>query len=444
MATYFTDFSEYSTGVHPPDWTERMSTADVAWTVESDAGATGGQVLRATPDAPDDQRFLSWDDAEDGGHDDVEIVTKLRITSGGIAYGVGVRANNDIDVYNVVIDEAADEIRTNKLVNTTFTNLATTAETLVAGDWWWVRLRLNGTTVRARFWKDGNPEPGTWDVDTTDSSISAAGWVGLWIFNGGQTVDYDVIGVGTNGDVAPDSESSPPTKPTISVDGATVNESSVGIDKTGGDAASSIDHTDGHIDTSDGFTPDAGNLVASEISGDGALDVNDIWAPTGRTPGTIEFATIVDYSEADESDGGAAADDVKYRLAPSVDTSLVLSDHSTDPQHGVAWSVTDNTGSDPGGAYPRIVQHKLSTDPWSNATEEIVTAGTTSGEFLGYSPGDTVDVRSVTFHTDLFQATDPGDGRIRSLASNAPSGSHTTQSQSTALFHYYYSQMRVA
>ena len=38
-----------------------------------------------------------------------------------------------------------------------------------AGTSWWVRLRVQGTSVQARFWQDGTPEPATWRVAVSDS-----------------------------------------------------------------------------------------------------------------------------------------------------------------------------------------------------------------------------------------------------------------------------------
>ena len=38
-----------------------------------------------------------------------------------------------------------------------------------AGTRWWIRLRAEGTTVQARFWRDGTSEPTTWKASVTDS-----------------------------------------------------------------------------------------------------------------------------------------------------------------------------------------------------------------------------------------------------------------------------------
>jgi hypothetical protein len=45
MATYSTNFGNYTTGVKPSDWSARWVTTNVAWTVEEDAGAIGGKAL---------------------------------------------------------------------------------------------------------------------------------------------------------------------------------------------------------------------------------------------------------------------------------------------------------------------------------------------------------------------------------------------------------------
>jgi CSLREA domain-containing protein len=45
----------------------------------------------------------------------------------------------------------------------------TLAASGAAGSRWWIRLRASGTTIQARFWRDGTSEPSAWTVTTTDS-----------------------------------------------------------------------------------------------------------------------------------------------------------------------------------------------------------------------------------------------------------------------------------
>ena len=60
------------------------------------------------------------------------------------------------------------------------------SKTWATGVWYWVRFGVVGTTVRARVWDDGSPEPGTWDFTETNSGISSSG---AWGFSKGQGGD---------------------------------------------------------------------------------------------------------------------------------------------------------------------------------------------------------------------------------------------------------------
>jgi hypothetical protein len=58
------------------------------------------------------------------------------------------------------------------------------------------------TTIKARFWKDGDSEPGSWHIDCSDSDMTRAteGTVGIWAHNAGNGLSVDdllVQGTGT-------------------------------------------------------------------------------------------------------------------------------------------------------------------------------------------------------------------------------------------------------
>jgi hypothetical protein len=55
----------------------------------------------------------------------------------------------------------------------------TTDLTHAAGRRFRVRMQLAGITLRANAWQDGTAEPSGWQVETTDSAITAAGSVGM-------------------------------------------------------------------------------------------------------------------------------------------------------------------------------------------------------------------------------------------------------------------------
>jgi hypothetical protein len=69
--------------------------------------------------------------------------------------------------------------------------------------WYAIRFRINGSSLKARIWVAGDAEPGTWDIDSTDSTYSAAGWNGATIANFSTNAAWRKFGFGTGGDTAP-------------------------------------------------------------------------------------------------------------------------------------------------------------------------------------------------------------------------------------------------
>ena len=80
-----------------------------------------------------------------------------------------------------------------KRVSGTYTllqNFAVTANyfngaNLADGDYYWTLMEVSGTTISFKMWLVGMAEPSAWLQQYTDSSISAAGYCGLRIQNGG-------------------------------------------------------------------------------------------------------------------------------------------------------------------------------------------------------------------------------------------------------------------
>lgn len=77
------------------------------------------------------------------------------------------------------------------------------ASTIAEGVWHNLRLQLGPSgALKAKVWLDTEAEPGTWQLEVTDTSFTS-GWVGL---STGYQFSYreaDHFGVGTNGDSAP-------------------------------------------------------------------------------------------------------------------------------------------------------------------------------------------------------------------------------------------------
>jgi hypothetical protein len=63
-----------------------------------------------------------------------------------------------------------------------------------AGTSWWIRLDVQGTSIKAKFWQDGTSEPSSWTISTTDGYF-ASGGVSLAVYTGsGLTSPFPSIG----------------------------------------------------------------------------------------------------------------------------------------------------------------------------------------------------------------------------------------------------------
>ena len=67
---------------------------------------------------------------------------------------------------------------------------------------YWARFRVNGSTMQAKVWTDGQPEPTNWMLNATNTARPTGSYSGLHTYMTG-TVRYSFISFGTNGDTAP-------------------------------------------------------------------------------------------------------------------------------------------------------------------------------------------------------------------------------------------------
>lgn len=88
-----------------------------------------------------------------------------------------------------------------KLVSGGFTQIIYANVSDTINTFYWIRVSMTGSHLQARIWQDGTSEPGTWTLDTTDTTFSAAGRYGM-SFNtfaaGSDTVQFDHITVTDN------------------------------------------------------------------------------------------------------------------------------------------------------------------------------------------------------------------------------------------------------
>jgi hypothetical protein len=51
----------------------------------------------------------------------------------------------------------------------------TGVQSITAGQKQWIRLRVVGTSIQVKVWRDGTAEPAAWTASLTDTSVTAAG-----------------------------------------------------------------------------------------------------------------------------------------------------------------------------------------------------------------------------------------------------------------------------
>lgn len=218
MAQYFTDFSEYTTGSQPDDWSPFYA-SDGVWTVVEDATALGGKALRGEDQSTSGLRGLLWDDVNsDPARANVEAVIRYKLNSHDstalvflLVRGSGSWHTTDASYYAGA--QALNKRRIVKRVSGAPTTLEEVSYTLSTGVWAWMRVRVAGSSLTVKHWLDSESEPSAWTFESTQSELSDAGFVGIAIGAGISTpktiATFDVFGVGTGGDSAPTSALGP-------------------------------------------------------------------------------------------------------------------------------------------------------------------------------------------------------------------------------------------
>lgn len=166
------DFESYATGSLPAEWEAFLGSAPA--TVES---LGGSKVLQIAGSGGATARSVRWLDA--GQEADRDVAVKVRATtSAGTLLAVNARITGDTTYYWADIIDGTT-VRLGKTVASASTTLDDAAFTWSADTWYWIRLQVVGTAIRAKVWAASGSEPSTWTLEVTDSDITAAGYVGV-------------------------------------------------------------------------------------------------------------------------------------------------------------------------------------------------------------------------------------------------------------------------
>lgn len=301
MAQYFTDFSEYTTGAQPSDWTPRWVTTNAVWEVRADGGATGGKYLFHQRTSGAARSAISWDAIDaDADRANVEIVFRWRSSAQGtsrmqsLLRGSGSGSTETGYIHGWAFGSFSG-VHAAYYNNGSFTRFGEDARTGIAGGTWMItRARINGSDHKVKHWVASDPEPVDWDIEETDSTITAAGWVGLHQFSNLSDYEVDWVGVGTNGDSAPMSAVVDPPQGTVTIsdvtpghDSALVTYSYDDTDETGYEA---------RIDNGSPFSIGASPATISGLTPETTYDSPGVQVRAVNGAGAGDWSTAVDFT----------------------------------------------------------------------------------------------------------------------------------------------------
>lgn len=255
MAVYSTDFSGYSVGSLPSDWTNRFDTTAGQITVEERAGSVSGKVL-ATQSHTESSVYVgaSWNALDaDADRADFEVVSIFTLRGADVSdcYGSTFGRGSGAALSSATLISAgvsgfatSTAKRISKRVSGTSSTVSSTSYSPSQGTRIGSRFRVSGTTVQARIWEyDNEAEPETWVLTGTVSNVSGAGWIG--VIEGAFTTsavkgpiewEWFSVATGTDSATLPTADTTAPTltSPTGTATGAITASGTVSTDEGNG------------------------------------------------------------------------------------------------------------------------------------------------------------------------------------------------------------------
>ena len=221
----------------------------------------------------------------------------------------------------------------------TVNGTATTLRTVTAGQGvttakQWVRLRVVGSTMQFKIWRDGQAEPTAWTSSLTDTGLTTPGQFFLSVVRGGsnsgsKSVSFDDLVITGGGTVTPPPDTTPPTVPTG------LNASNVGQNQVTVGWSASTDNV-GVV----GYDVlRNGSVVATAVP---ALSFTD----TGLTPSTAYSYSVRAVDAAGLRSASSTALGVTTASPPT--GSTLFTDQFTAANGspwGSGWATTANNGS---------------------------------------------------------------------------------------------------
>ena len=328
-----------------PDWTPRWNGDPSNWSVVSGDSNTGNAYVEFSASSAD-SHAMSWDDV--GEYADAEVLGLVHVGSESsgrdgwnrlICRG-GVDANGNMLGYSAwfVRDDGDVKLRVEKDFGGSQTTLGETVATSnPVNEWSYLRLRIEGSAVKAKNWSYGSQEPGSWDIEVTDGDVTDPGWTGIGSWSGDVQL-LDFFSVGTNGEPARLDDARPeitwqqPLSEEM-VDGTVTLQISA-TDAEDAAGSPSVEYrVDGNTCSSASYNSDTGYY-------------EDVWDTTTLSDGSHTLDARVTDSAGNTDSSSVTVTTDNSGTGPAVD-SLSVSEVDTDTSDAafaVDWAVSDSDG----------------------------------------------------------------------------------------------------
>lgn len=206
-----TDFSGYALDQEPPEFWDPTTLVFNEWVIKA-GGAD--QVVRHTRGSAA-HVGLQWQAAAPAR--DCEVLIKTTTTINNTTGGVGTQSIHGVLVRGDALNAGyfagfwGDTGTASLVYKSTGTPAGyitlynSPSKKLVSGQFWWIRLNVQGDQIKCKWWNDSGNEPAFWDVELTDTNEPDSGNImlmGAYQYWGGPEL-YDFFSVAYDGRTAP-------------------------------------------------------------------------------------------------------------------------------------------------------------------------------------------------------------------------------------------------
>lgn len=109
---------------------------------------------------------------------DAEALVRFQMSAAGDSVGLFLRSDaNALNLYRTFVQNSL--LTLGKIIGGTSTAFSNTAIPFSINTFYWLRFRVDGSNLFAKFWADGSPEPGNWTSTASDTALTAAGRFGM-------------------------------------------------------------------------------------------------------------------------------------------------------------------------------------------------------------------------------------------------------------------------